>query len=637
MAQLRREAPAGRSYYEPVDDEARKRGEPGERAWRESPGGMLALQAPADEQSGDAGRRRRRARARKRGGDDRLRRVRAAALPQRQPLRIGGISLELQIARGEIVGRRAPARERQRAPADRRMGAEIGERPAGGEADVDPFLGRQEAPLGVVDLSAGVGQRSAERVDETPPGRPGGSVQAEQPAGTGLGAGRATRRCQEELSRRWQRCPFQFGEGRFERRHVERGVGSLAPRRFGAGVDEQSQERGRRRGAGSRQVVAVDVHAVVAGRQRRQVEPARPEDLRRRVEGVAPGAHPEALARGRGQRLLQPDEERDQSRRASDGRPLEPRRSVGAQGQDGVQIALGLAGEGLPEGAAAAQIASLEGRLGIFDETRVAVAAERHQPVAQMAGGRRSDQRRRQVGLEKSVVDEREQQLVELVGLGRRLARLVVRRAFADRRPGRPDGRRLEDSAEACVEVGDAGLIEGLPGADPAHLRCADRDRGRGPQPDPLANRRIVEQRAGEGVDARPARREVRRRRAGGHLGLRPQLPQTDTGQKAARRGAKGCPPRVARERPIPRRPGRGARQRRAGDGDRRRAERMRRQLLRGARKRGRGKQRRPEQEPRQRCVHGGEINPPGSISCTGSPRGGDRWPESAWGDGSGR
>ncbi len=232
-------------------------------------------------------------------------------------------------------------------------------------------------------------------------------------------------------------------------------------------------------------------------------------------------------------------------------------------------------------------------------------------------------------------MDQGAQELVEITGL--RLGRLGARQ---HRRPGCPIGRRPQHRRERqrrAAEVCGARPVELFAASDPIHHRSVRPHRRGNTQPDPIADRRLVEQHLGEGVDPRPARCEVRCRGAGRDLGLRSELSHADAGQKAARRGAEGGPSRVARDRPIPRGTSRGCRQRRAGDRDCRRAQRMCRQRPRGARERRRGKQRRPEQEPRQRCVHGGEINPPGPLSCKGSPRGGGRWPESAWADGSGR
>ena len=95
-------------------------------------------------------------------------------------------------------------------------------------------------------------------------------------------------------------------------------------------------------------VTSVDIDAVVAGGERRQVEPAAPEDLGRGVEGVAPGARAEALAGGRGQRLLQPAE--SGTSRAARATAARSSRGVfcGAQGQHGVQVALGPGREAPP-------------------------------------------------------------------------------------------------------------------------------------------------------------------------------------------------------------------------------------------------------------------------------------------------
>ena len=57
LAQRRRQTPAGRGDHEPLDDDPGKERQIGERSRREGPGGVLALQAPPDEQLCRPGRR----------------------------------------------------------------------------------------------------------------------------------------------------------------------------------------------------------------------------------------------------------------------------------------------------------------------------------------------------------------------------------------------------------------------------------------------------------------------------------------------------------------------------------------------------------------------------------------------------
>ena len=145
-----RHAPARGRDDEAVEAEAGDVGQLRERAERQRPGGVLAPQAPADQQAGDPGGRGARAQPGKRRRDDR---AACRAFAQRERVRRIGIGDQIergrrQLAVAVVFAVLAPARERERPARRLRARREIGQGRCRREGDVGGDLQRARAPFG---------------------------------------------------------------------------------------------------------------------------------------------------------------------------------------------------------------------------------------------------------------------------------------------------------------------------------------------------------------------------------------------------------------------------------------------------------------------------------------------------------
>ena len=466
------------------------------------------------------GRRRRRAHARERGRHE----GRAVGARAQRQGRLGArIGDELEVARreravGPVRPGVRPLREREDAPPHARVRAEVGEGGRRRERDVERLAVGARGALRLGETVERTREGRAQRGREASPRRSRGRVQAEEPARALARAAPGLGGREEELTRgrrRWPHAP----ERRGERVDVERGLDASAPRGGEERVDEQREDDGRHavRAHGRRAVVGgsgvassvvtrvvtptPDGHAVVAGGQRAEVERPGAVELRDRLERLVERGLREPLARGRRERFLEAKEQGRERRGALDDVARERRGAVRSVHEHAVNVgAQGRvvgAGQRRETRGAARELSAREGRAGARERRGEGGPPEARQTSAHPDRGWRPDERRSDVGSQQPVVDEQQEQLV-----GRE--RVAAARGATHLLPRRPTVGGVEDRGDAVVELGDTLLGEGLGGREPSHGRRGAHERGRDAQPDPRAERLVVEERAPQRRDPSP-------------------------------------------------------------------------------------------------------------------------------------
>ena len=236
--------------------------------------------------------------------------------------------------------------------------------------------------------------------------------------------------------------------------------------------------------------------------------------LRDRIQRLGERRLREALGGRWRQRVLQAHQQRHEPRRALDRGALERGRLARPVDQHGVDAAaFAAARERGERRRAARELAVAEGRVRLQESARGVLLAERVEPRAQVLTRGGADDRRREIALQQAVVQQRQQQLVGVIVVVIVMLAGGRPRGRAHLRPRRPALRRREDGRQRLDELRLVHLVErGLrvkallrAGAQPADDAGAAQRRRRDAQPRARAQRRVVEQRAGETLHSRPS------------------------------------------------------------------------------------------------------------------------------------
>ena len=213
-----------------------------------------------------------------------------------------------------------------------------------------------------------------------------------------------------------RRGPGDVAQRLFERVGVQRRLLPALAARLRDRVEQQGEHRRIGRAPDGVVVVAVQLDAVVAGRERGDVERAAAVQLGDRIQRLGERRLREALGGRWSERVLQAHQQRHEPRRALDRGALEGGRLARPVDQHGVDAAaVAAARERGERRRPARELAVGEGRVRLQEGARGVLLAERVEARAQVLARGGADDGRREIALQQAVVQQRQQQLVGVV------------------------------------------------------------------------------------------------------------------------------------------------------------------------------------------------------------------------------